>query len=107
MIRMNNDYSYVAHPNIIKAIQQASEEGQPGYGLDDWCNKASEEIKKYLSNPSAEIHYMLGGTQVNFTVIAAALRPHQGVISAVNAHINNHETGARSEERRVGKEGKL
>ena len=37
---------------------------------------------------------MLGGTQANLTVISAALRPHQGVIGAVSAHIHVHETGA-------------
>ena len=36
----------------------------------------------------------MGGTQANFTVIAAALRPYQGVLCAASAHINGHETGA-------------
>ena len=36
----------------------------------------------------------MGGTQTNLTVIAAALRPHQGVISADSGHINVHETGS-------------
>ena len=36
----------------------------------------------------------MGGTQANQTVIAAALRPHQGVMAAVSGHINVHETGA-------------
>ena len=37
---------------------------------------------------------MVGGTQANLTVIDASLRPHQGVIGAVTAHIHVHETGA-------------
>ena len=36
----------------------------------------------------------MGGTQTNQTVIAAALRPFQGVIAAQTGHINVHETGA-------------
>src|SRR5699024_4701773 len=32
--------------------------------------------------------------QTNTTVIAAALRPHQGVLCAHTGHINCHETGA-------------
>lgn len=36
----------------------------------------------------------MGGTQANLTVIAAALRPHQGAIGADTAHINCHETGS-------------
>ena len=36
----------------------------------------------------------MGGTQTNTTVIAAILRPWQGVLSAVSGHINCHEAGA-------------
>ena len=36
----------------------------------------------------------MGGTQTNTTVIASALRPHQGVISTELGHIALHETGA-------------
>ena len=36
----------------------------------------------------------MGGTQTNLTVIAAALRPHQGALGPEGAHINVHETGA-------------
>ena len=44
--------------------------------------------------PDAAVHFLVGGTQTNLTVIAAALRPHQGVISAESGHVNVHETGA-------------
>ena len=37
---------------------------------------------------------MVGGTQANFTVITAALRSYQSVISADTGHIQGHETGA-------------
>ncbi|MDR1096743.1 MAG: low specificity L-threonine aldolase, partial [Tannerella sp.] len=43
---------------------------------------------------SADVHFLVGGTQTNTTVIASVLRPHQGVLSAVTGHINVHETGA-------------
>ena len=36
----------------------------------------------------------LGGTQTNVTVISAALKHYQGVITAKTGHINVHETGA-------------
>lgn len=36
----------------------------------------------------------MGGTQANTTVIAAILRPHQGVLCAETGHINVHESGA-------------
>lgn len=94
MIRFNNDYNHGAHPAILQALSETNQMSYGGYGLDEWCEKGSEEIKKYLDCPEADIHYMVGGTQVNFTVITAALRPYQSVLCADTGHINVHETGA-------------
>lgn len=94
MIRLNNDYNRGAHPAVLELLQKTNDESYPGYGEDAWCEKAAQEIRKYLGGQDAEIHFMTGGTQVNFTVIAAALRPYQGVISADTGHIQNHETGS-------------
>jgi threonine aldolase len=66
----------------------------PGYGMDEFCASAAEKIKKECAAPQAGVHFLMGGTQTNTTVIAASLRPHQGVISAVTGHVNTHEDGA-------------
>lgn len=94
MIRFNNDYNHGAHPAILEALMQTNEESYGGYGKDVWCERAEAEIKKYLDCPQAAVHFLVGGTQANFTVIAAALRPFQSVISADSGHIHVHETGA-------------
>ena len=94
MIRYNNDYNHGAHPAILEALAATNDTAYGGYGLDEWCEKAENEIQKYLQCPRAKIHFMLGGTQVNYTVIAAALRPYESVICADTGHINVHETGA-------------
>lgn len=94
MIRFNNDYNHGAHPKILEALMNTNEESYGGYGVDPWCEKASEEIKKYLDCPEAAVHFLVGGTQANFTVIASALKPFQGVICADSGHIHVHETGA-------------
>lgn len=94
MIRFNNDYNHGAHPAILEALSATNNESYGGYGLDEWCTKATEEIKKYLDAPEAAVHYLVGGTQANFTVIAAALRPYQSVVCADTGHIHVHETGA-------------
>lgn len=94
MIRWNNDYNRGAHPAILQAFADTNEESFEGYGLDEWCAKAADEIRKYLGGADADIHFMLGGTQVNYTMIAAALRPYQGIICADSGHIQVHETGA-------------
>jgi len=93
MIRFNNDYSMGAHPEIIKALAEVNEKSFGGYGIDEWCSVAADEIKKYLSC-DCDIHFLVGGTQTNLTVISSALRSFQSVLCADTGHINVHETGA-------------
>ncbi len=94
MIRFNNDYNRGAHPAILEALAKYNNESYPGYGLDPWCEKAEEEIKRQIGCPNAKVHFLVGGTQTNFIAIAAALRPYESVISADTGHIHVHETGA-------------
>ena len=94
MIRFNNDYNHGAHPAILEALMNTNNESYGGYGQDEWCEKASAEIVKYLDCPDAAVHFLVGGTQANYIVISSALRPYQGVISAASGHIHVHETGA-------------
>ena len=94
MIRFNNDYSRGAHPAILQALADTNAVSYNGYGIDPWCEKAADDIKKYLDCPDAAVHFLIGGTQANFTAIAACLRAYQSVISAQTGHIHAHETGA-------------
>ena len=75
MIRFNNDYNRSAHQKVLEAIINTAPDSFGGYGIDPWCEKAENEIKKYLDCDKAKVHFLVGGTQANFTVIAAALRP--------------------------------
>lgn len=94
MIRFNCDYSEGAHERILKRLAETNLEQTPGYGEDHYCAEAAELIKKACDAPNAAVHFLVGGTQANLTVIAAALRPHQGAVGAQTAHINCHETGS-------------
>ena len=51
-------------------------------------------IKNELNNENIDIHFIVGGTLVNKTVISHILRPYEAVICADTGHINVHETGA-------------
>ena len=94
MILFHNDYNEVCHPEVLQAINRAAALQFPGYGVDDLCKNAAERIKAFCENDKLYVHFLVGGTQTNLTVIAASLRPYQGVISADSGHINVHETGA-------------
>ena len=94
MILFHNDYNEACHPDILKRLQAFSTAQMPGYGADVYCQKAADLIRKYCHSDAVSVHFLVGGTQTNLTVIAAALRPHQAVIGAESAHIHVHETGA-------------
>ena len=94
MIYFHNDYNEVCHPAVLEKIASLSGQQFPGYGVDDCCGGAAALIRGLCGREDLAVHFLMGGTQANLTVIAAALRPHQAVIGADTAHINVHETGA-------------
>lgn len=94
MIRFECDYAEGAHERIIGALVKTNFEQTPGYGEDIYCEEARALIRKECKNEDLYVQFLVGGTQANLTVIAAALRPHEGVLCASTGHINVHETGA-------------
>lgn len=94
MIRFESDYTQGAVPEIIDALTKTNMEQTPGYGMDKYCFSAAEKIKAEIGKNDADIHFLVGGTQTNFTFIASCLRPHEGVVCASTGHINAHESGA-------------
>lgn len=94
MLLFHNDYNEICHPRVLEKMLSVKQEQMPGYGEDSCCLRATNKIRQVCNNDKLDVHFLVGGTQTNLTVIAAALRPHQGVIGADTAHINVHETGA-------------
>lgn len=75
-------------------MAETNMEQTAGYGEDPYCDQARKLIAGLCGRTDLDIHFLIGGTQTNFTVIAAALRPHQCVLCADTGHINVHESGA-------------
>jgi len=94
MIKFDCDYLEGAHPRILEALVKTNFEQMAGYAVDHYCEKARELIKNECNAPDSDVHFIVGGTGTNTTVIASALRPYQGVVCAVTGHINVHEAGA-------------
>lgn len=94
MIYFNNDYSEGCHEKVLERLIATNMEQTLGYGEDEYCAAAAARIKKKCGRDDVAVHFLVGGTQANLTVIDAALRPHQGALGADTAHINVHETGA-------------
>lgn len=94
MIYFNNDYSEGCHEKVLQRLIQTNMEQSFGYGDDSHCRSAADKIRKLCGREDLAVHFLVGGTQTNLTVICSALRPHQGVLGASSAHIQVHETGA-------------
>lgn len=94
MKHFDTDYMEGAHPDVMKRLLDTNLEQTPGYGTDCYCKEAVDLIRKAVGVSDADVHFLVGGTQTNATVIDALLRPHEGVLAATTAHINVHESGA-------------
>lgn len=94
MIYFNSDYTEGCHPRILKKLTETNLVQTIGYGEDEYCKEAASFIRRDIQREDADVHFLVGGTQTNFTLICSVLRPHEGVISAPTGHINVHETGA-------------
>lgn len=94
MIHFDCDYMAGAHPEVLDAIVRNNTVQTVGYGADEFCNSARELIREACGVAEADVHFLVGGTQTNSTVLDALLRRTEGVIAAETAHINVHESGA-------------
>jgi len=94
MLRFECDYGEGAAPAVLELLQKTNFDQTPGYGEDEYCAKAAAQIRSLCDAPDADVHFFVGATQANLTVIAAALKPWQGVLCADSGHIHVHETGS-------------
>ena len=94
MQHFDSDYMEGMHPRILERLLQTNMLKSTGYGCDEYCASAREKILKACDAPDGEVHFLVGGTQTNATVIRALLRPYEGVLAAQTGHIAVHESGA-------------
>lgn len=94
MISFESDYNNGVQPEILHRLFDTNDEQTSGYGNDPYCEQAKEKIRHACHMGTAEVYFLIGGTQTNTTMIDALLAPGEGVIAADTAHINVHEAGA-------------
>lgn len=95
MQHFDSDYMEGAHPAILQRLMETNMEKTPGYGTDIYCERAKKKILDACGCPEGEVYFMVGGTQVNSTVIGSMLKSYEGVVAAETGHISVHEAGAR------------
>lgn len=94
MYLFHNDYNQGCHWKVMERLVAMQPVQMTSYGQDVCCDSAADKIRKLCKNDNLAVHFLVGGTQTNLTVISAALRPHQAVLGVTTAHINVHETGS-------------
>ena len=73
MILFRCDYAEGAHPAILKRLAETNFEQLDGYGSDAYTASAKRKILAACACPDGEVHFLVGGTQTNATVISAML----------------------------------
>ena len=94
MYSFRNDYSEGAHPQVLQALTDTNAVQTVGYGMDPYCQAAADTIRRLCAAPDADVHFLVGGTQVNLVTIDAFLQSYEAVIAAQSGHIAVHETGS-------------
>lgn len=94
MFHFLNDYSESAHPDIIKAMQDAHLQQHKGYGFDEYSDRVRDLIKSQLDNKDIAVHFGITGTQANLVCIDAMLSPIDGIVACDTGHIAVNEAGA-------------
>ena len=94
MLFFRNDYGQGCIPEIMEYMNTTNGHSFTGYGMDAICQNAKETIKKHIPDYDVDIHFLVGGTITNQTIIKACLKPFEAVIACDTGHIATHETGA-------------
>ncbi|MBR2413989.1 MAG: aminotransferase class I/II-fold pyridoxal phosphate-dependent enzyme [Clostridia bacterium] len=94
MLHFESDYIQGAHPAILENLIKTNLIAQTGYGVDCFCEDARAKIRTACGDETADVYFLVGGTQANATVIDAMLKNYEGVVAAMTGHINGHEAGA-------------
>ncbi|MBP3726933.1 MAG: amino acid lyase [Bacteroidaceae bacterium] len=94
MISFTCDYNEGAHPLILQRLTGTNMQQEPGYGDDSFCLSARRRIRQATQCPDADVHFLVGGTQTNATILDAIVPHYAAVISVESGHIAVHESGA-------------
>ncbi|MGN0075671.1 MAG: threonine aldolase family protein [Parafannyhessea sp.] len=89
-----SDYLEGCADPVMERLVRTNHERSAGYGLDAHCEHARELVREACAAPGAEVHFLVGGTQVNEVAIFSLLGPCEGVIAATSGHVSVHEAGA-------------
>ncbi|MGN1276795.1 MAG: threonine aldolase family protein [Floccifex sp.] len=94
MLFFRNDYGQGCIQDILDILQKINLENVTGYGMDPYCTQAKQMIQSHIPDLDVDIHFIVGGTITNQTIIKHILRPFEAVLACDSGHVSTHETGS-------------
>jgi threonine aldolase len=88
-----SDNNAGAHPEVLAALAAANAGHVRAYGDDELTARVERRFRALFGEQSRSF-LVFGGTAANVLGLQSALRPHEAVICAEQAHINVDECGA-------------
>ena len=70
MYQFQCDYNEGAHQRIMERLLETNFEQTVGYGEDQYCAQARETIKSVVGRDDVDVHFIVGVTLANATVIS-------------------------------------
>lgn len=89
-----SDNSSPAHPQVLKAVMDASAGYTGGYGAEAGMDRVTEKIRDIFEAPQAAVYLVGTGTAANALALATMVEPWQTVFCHKVAHIEEDECGA-------------
>ena len=76
MLHFDTDYMEGAHPQVMRRLLVTNAERTVGYGRDEYTKRAESLILDACGLDNGKVHFLVGGTQTNATVIDGLLARH-------------------------------
>ncbi|MEM9438674.1 MAG: beta-eliminating lyase-related protein, partial [Pseudomonadota bacterium] len=74
-----SDNTGPTHPNILRAVMEASEGYAMPYGRDPWAEEAKARIRDTFEAPEAEIYFVATGTAANSIALGTLAEPWSAI----------------------------
>lgn len=81
------------HPEVLEALQRVNHGHLGSYGHDIVTEQA-ETLFQQLLGEQVQVFFVLNGTAANVLGLSTLMRPHEAVICANTAHLQQDECGA-------------
>ncbi len=88
----SDNYSGIC-PEAWQALEEANDGHSPGYGDDEWTQRASDLIREVFET-NCEVFFVFNGTAANSLSLASMCQSYHSILCHETAHVESDECGA-------------